>query len=100
MKKEIIYIFSILLMMFLVVGCGSDSSSNNESVIEQPDNNESNETTQTPSTIEMESNTTYEVYSGDTLTTSSASEIIVDHEYGNDFKTITLVSGSASITRK
>jgi len=120
--RKIIYILTALSMLFILSGCGSESSSkevyptedvsdtneatgNSEdsNTTDATDNNETvndNNGTEVPvvKTIQMDFNTTYEVYSGDSLTTDEESEIIVDHEYGSEFKTVTLLSGSAILT--
>jgi len=115
--RKIIYILTALSMLFILSGCGSESSSKevyptedvsdtNEATGNSEDATDNNETvndnneTEVPAvkTIQMDFNTTYEVYSGDSLTTDEESEIIVDHEYGSEFKTVTLLSGSAILT--
>lgn len=80
MNKRISIPISLLAAAFLV-GCGSGS----DSAYTAP--------------VVMELNTTYKVYTGDRITADETSDIVIDHEYGNEYKTVTLTSGSAKLFR-
>lgn len=77
--KKTNYILATVVASAFLVGCGSGSN-----------------TAYTPPVV-MDVNTTYKVYTGDRITASEESELLIDHQYGNDYKTVTLISGSAKL---
>jgi ABC-type glycerol-3-phosphate transport system substrate-binding protein len=79
MKKRSLYIVAALLAGVLLGGCGNSTDS------------------ASASGVSMELNTTYEVYPGDKITADEESELVIDHQYGNEYKTVTLISGSAKL---
>jgi uncharacterized lipoprotein YehR (DUF1307 family) len=82
MKNKILYLFISLFSLFLLGGCGSGDSKSSSSAV-----------------VQMDLNTTYNAYSGDILNTSEESHITIDYEYGQDFRRITLINGSGTLSQ-
>ena len=83
MKNFIKLTFAFSILLALLGGCGEGS---NKSVF-------SNET------ITMSLNTAYEVHEGDKVTPDGESKIVVNHVLDINTKTVTLLSGSATLLR-
>ncbi len=83
MNKRMYILISLITATFLV-GCGSGSDS---------------EAAVSKAPVVMELTTTYEVYPGNEIVADEASELVIDHQYGNEYKTVILTSGSARLFR-
>jgi urease alpha subunit len=80
--RKIFLILTITLSLFYFSGCGEN---HNGEVIDS---------------ISMSTGVEYTVYSGDKLISSDGAQITVLHTLSNGTKTVTLVSGTATLIRQ